>query len=179
MSKKKVHDLDADTRFTPPDEEAMKVFDSFWKDLVCDSAGRLNRNAIIKELADYSFIISNTTKVFYEITDGRISKPNTHASAVIGVAEEVNQEIWDREIEALEQEFADSLAAEKAVWEYERFSLREEVERLRAQLAQVLPPKPGEAIVDAEFTELPVGAVPEVEIELTSADIIILYPEEV
>lgn len=193
MSKNEQEPIELDpSPGSTPSDEALKSFDLYWKDFVCDEDGRLNRNAVIKELYDYGQILANTTKVFYEITDGRISKPNTSASSVVGAAEEVTQEIWDREIEALEVEFDNRVDTLKAIWEFERFELREEILRLKAQL----PPQPSDALVmDAEFTEVleftPIvvplwwanlGAIPgpEVEIELSESDIIeVLYPEEV
>lgn len=63
-----------------------------------------------KELTDYHDIMSEASKVYCDVTGGIISKPNTMASAVIGVANERHEE-WQRDaikewIEFAEVEFA-------------------------------------------------------------------------
>lgn len=47
---------------------------------------------IKKELFDYHTLLDYVPKVYDEVTDGRISKPNTTADAVIGVYQERLQE---------------------------------------------------------------------------------------
>jgi len=53
------------------------------------------------ELSDYAFLLEQVSKVYCHVTGGRLSKTNYHASAVIGVHDELRQEEID---EALEEE---------------------------------------------------------------------------
>lgn len=61
-----------------------------------------------KELTDYHDMIENTSKVFYDVTRGRISKPNTLAVHVIAEADEANddnQRVYIKEwIESLDDD---------------------------------------------------------------------------
>ena len=77
------------------------------------------------------------------------------------------------------------LSTQKAIWEFERFELQQEIARLKAQL----PPQPNDPLVmDVEFTPIvaplwwiiATGAETDNEIELTDEDVIeVLYPEGV
>lgn len=115
--KKKVVDID-ETKSKKPDAIALQIFEEFWKPLVCDSAGRLNRDKVIVELADFHLVMQEAAKVYHHVTGGRISKPNTLARDVIAVATDVDNE-------ALEQILAD----EKEAWEtkYEEVGLVSDV----------------------------------------------------
>lgn len=87
------------------DAQALDIFQKFWKPLVCDSRGRVDRVKLARELADYKMILGFTSKVYDHITGGLISKPNTLPEVVIQVATDV-------ENEALQSVLAD----EKATW---------------------------------------------------------------
>jgi hypothetical protein len=93
----------------PATPETVDEFNTFWKDLVCDKRGRLIKNLVMKELADFSFLMAQVPKVYMHVTGGRISKPNTYASAVIACATDVDNE-------ALEEILKD----ERERWEEER-----------------------------------------------------------
>jgi hypothetical protein len=54
--------------------------------------------AIKDELTDYEMLIGNTTTVFCEVTRGRISKPNTLASEVIGVVNELQEDEYKQDL---------------------------------------------------------------------------------
>jgi hypothetical protein len=65
--------------------EIDKVFKEFWVPIIHDMEnGRLNLEQLKKELFDYYNIMDNVGKVYMEVTGGKISKPNTDASCVIG-----------------------------------------------------------------------------------------------
>lgn len=89
----------------PP--EVQEEWDTFWAPIVAPN-GRLDRHKVALELADYSMVMAGAAKVYYEITGGRISKPNTEPSAVLSVANDVDNEIWEQ-----------VLADEKERWEEE------------------------------------------------------------
>ena len=73
------------------DEEVEKEYEEFWKDIVEDD-GVLNKEQIKKELYDFSMVMANCSKAYYEMTCGNISKPNTKFSEVLGVFE---KKFWD------------------------------------------------------------------------------------
>ncbi len=62
-----------------------EVFDDFWAPIVLHEDGTPNMDQIKRELADFHSMLEEIPKIFCEITHGRISKPNTLASAVIAV----------------------------------------------------------------------------------------------
>lgn len=57
---------------------------------------------IKKELCDYHDMMENAGSVYYEITGGRMSKPNYTADAVLSVVEEIRQEEQEGREKALE-----------------------------------------------------------------------------
>lgn len=89
--------------------------DPFWDDIVRPD-DNWDMGAVIAELNDYRMLLESVPKVYDHVTGGRVSKPNTIASAVIAehdehvercVAEAVSeveayaQEGWDWLDEAL------------------------------------------------------------------------------
>lgn len=80
-------------------EEDKIEYDSFWKSIVENEDGSLNKEQIIKELCDYSRFLKETRVVYCHITNNRISKPNTLAREVIGQYEDI---LEDRIQEAIE-----------------------------------------------------------------------------
>lgn len=61
-----------------PDE----TFAKFWAPIVCPN-GVWDHDAVKAELHDYAMLLESVPEVYCHITGGRISKPNTIASAVI------------------------------------------------------------------------------------------------
>jgi hypothetical protein len=91
-----------------PDEDTVENFEHFWKGLVCDKRGRLLKKQVMRELHDYSLLMDAASKVYDEVTGGKVSKPNTRASAVIALANDFNNEVWE-----------ETLADEKDEWQAE------------------------------------------------------------
>lgn len=58
-------------------------YEEFWKEIVENPDGTLNKDAVMRELCDYSMILHNAGEVYWHVTGGAISKVNTCASAVI------------------------------------------------------------------------------------------------
>lgn len=52
-------------------------YEEFWKAIVENKDGTLNKDQVMKELSDYSMIIDNCTRAYDLLSDGAISKPNT------------------------------------------------------------------------------------------------------
>jgi hypothetical protein len=102
---------------TKPDY--METYESFWADLVETGDGALNKDAVARELSDYSFLMDQVTTVYSELAD--LSKPNYHAHAILGV-------INDRQEEHYREHYAERLcdSADEA-----------ESEEVRAQLLEL------------------------------------------
>lgn len=66
----------------------------FWKRLVTNTNGELDLNKIKNELCDFSMILHEVPKVYCYVTGGRVSKINTHASAVIQQADQYTEECF-------------------------------------------------------------------------------------
>lgn len=52
-------------------------YEEFWKDIVENADGTLNKDKVMRELSDYSMVIDNCTRAYDLLSDGAISKPNT------------------------------------------------------------------------------------------------------
>ena len=76
-----------------------KEYEDFWKDIV-EKDGVVDMDQIKKELFDFSRVMQEVSIVYDNITNGRISKPNTKAFEVIAIY----QELKDMEVEKLEKE---------------------------------------------------------------------------
>ena len=59
-------------------KDYIQKYNEFWKDIVENEDGTLNKDQVMRELSDYSMIIDNCTKAFSLMSGGIISKPNTH-----------------------------------------------------------------------------------------------------
>jgi hypothetical protein len=70
-----------------PPHQPRDTFVGFWDDLVAPD-GHLDADLVRAELNDYWMVMGEVAKVYAELTDGRISKPNTLAVHVIGEANE-------------------------------------------------------------------------------------------
>lgn len=70
------------------DQQVFDQYELFWKEIVENPDGTLNKEQVAKELYDFSVLIKNISKVYYHISDGIISKPMTDADAIIGLFEE-------------------------------------------------------------------------------------------
>jgi hypothetical protein len=86
-------------------------YEEFWKDLV-EVNGKLDKDAIMRELSDYSFMLEQVPLVYCEVTNSRISKPNTYAFEVIGQF----NELYDRK-DWYEDDLKDILDEEKTTAE--------------------------------------------------------------
>lgn len=67
------------TDHTPEQE-----YDDFWKDLV-EVDGVVNMDLVKNELSDYSFLMKEVPKVYMEVTNNTLSKPNYFAHEVINL----------------------------------------------------------------------------------------------
>jgi hypothetical protein len=65
-------------------------YTTFWREIVENLDGTLNRDRVARELADYHDLMGWVTEVYDEVTMGRFSKPNT---APMYIIERVNERI--------------------------------------------------------------------------------------
>lgn len=81
-------------------EDYEKKFEEDWKDLVCYPDGMLDKDKVMRELSDYSFLLESVPKVYCHITGGKISKPNTLPGVVIAEADDSysNEEVMEDSI---------------------------------------------------------------------------------
>ena len=68
--------------------------EEFWKDIVYTN-GKLDEKKVMKELADFYFIIDEVPKVYCEITGGLLSKIMYKSEVVLA---EFNERFLDKEI---------------------------------------------------------------------------------
>lgn len=68
-----------------------QVYEEYWKDLV-ETDGQLDKDKVMRELADYYFMLEQVPKVYMHVSGGRISKPNTYAFEVIQQHDERREE---------------------------------------------------------------------------------------
>ena len=71
-------------------------YNEFWKEIVENPDGTLNKEQIMKELADFSVLIGNISKIYCYMTGNMVSKPMVHAEVIIQLCEEQLQESYDR-----------------------------------------------------------------------------------
>jgi len=57
--------------------------------------GKLDEEAVLKELLDYNFVLEQVPIVYEEITGGLLSKPNYKAGSVLA---EFESRFWDKEM---------------------------------------------------------------------------------
>lgn len=52
-------------------------YEDFWKDIVENEDGTLNKDQVMRELSDYSMVMDNCARAYCLMTHQRISKQNT------------------------------------------------------------------------------------------------------
>ena len=85
-----------------------QLWESFWKDIVCNPDGSINLEQLKKELWDFSFILGEVPKVYMGVTGGSLSKPNYHAAGVIDAANEYYKTYYSDGAKEMLQELIDS-----------------------------------------------------------------------
>jgi hypothetical protein len=70
-------------------------YNKFWKEIIEKPDGSINKDQLMRELSDYSDLISNASRVYCEITNNKISKANTLPENVIAIYQDVVTEFCD------------------------------------------------------------------------------------
>lgn len=89
------------------DKEVLDNYENFWKEIVENPDGTINKDQIAKELYDFSRLISNLSSLYSYITGGMVSKPMTNVSAVTSLFEEELQEAYKRGYEDAKEDLKD------------------------------------------------------------------------
>ena len=66
-----------------------QVYQDFWKKIVENPNGTLNKDAVMRELGNYQIALDDVSVVYFEITNGCFSKLNTDPNDVI-------EKYWER-----------------------------------------------------------------------------------
>lgn len=78
------------------DLDVQNNYESVWKEIVENPDGSLNKEQIMKELADFSMLIHNLSTIYCYVSGNLVSKPNTRPEAVIQLFEEQLKESYER-----------------------------------------------------------------------------------
>ena len=70
------------------DADYLQIYDEFWKRIVENEDGTLNKDQVARELADCKIYMDHLTEIYCWASGDAVSKPNTLPSVVIGLAEE-------------------------------------------------------------------------------------------
>ena len=71
-------------------EKTEEVYNEFWKDIIENKDGTINKEQLKKELADFSVMIEEVPKVYSEITGGKLSKPLYSATTILSEFNELH-----------------------------------------------------------------------------------------
>lgn len=77
------------------ENDVEEKWNSFWKEIILNEDGTVNLEQVKKELFDFSFMLEQVPKVYYEITGGFLSKPNYYAVDVINKADEYYEKLHE------------------------------------------------------------------------------------
>lgn len=67
------------------EQDYIQEYNDFWKDIVENEDGTLNKDQVMRELSDYSMVMDNCARAYCLMTHQRISKQNTMFSEVAGI----------------------------------------------------------------------------------------------
>lgn len=104
-------------------KDYQEKYEDFWKDIVENEDGTLNKDQVMRELSDYSMVMDNCARAYYHMTNGKISKQNTCFYEVLNVfdelfldkevvVEDISQLIQNNNLEELRNELKDYFGIE-------------------------------------------------------------------
>lgn len=79
-------------------DNCLTIYERIFKDHLEDNNGNLIKEKVIAELEDFVMVMDIASRVYEQITGGRISKPNTDPSVILSYYE-------DRITEAINEAF--------------------------------------------------------------------------
>lgn len=74
------------------------LWEGFWKPRVTNEDGSINIEQLKKELWSSSFIADQCSKVYCEVTNSTLSKPNYYADGVISCYNDCQESLIDKEM---------------------------------------------------------------------------------
>lgn len=77
------------------DQKVLDNYNEFWKEIVENPDGTLNKEQIMKELSDFSMLIVNLSKLYSYISGNRASYPTIKPEVVLELFEEELKEQYD------------------------------------------------------------------------------------
>ena len=72
-----------------------KNYNEFWKEIVENKDGTINKDQLMKELHDFSYLIHNLGKLYCRISGGITSKPMTNINVILNLYEDALEEQYD------------------------------------------------------------------------------------
>lgn len=70
------------------DKDYKENYEEFWKGIIENEDGSINKDQLMRELADYSMVMHNCAMAYSTMTNQIISKQNTKFSAVESIFQE-------------------------------------------------------------------------------------------
>ncbi|MFD0902358.1 hypothetical protein [Actinomadura sediminis] len=86
----------------------VETYNDFWREIVENPDGTLNRDQVMRELYDYRVVMEEVSKAYGEVTGGLLSKPNTAAHHIVAAVEERIEAV----IRAVREQVAEELRAD-------------------------------------------------------------------
>lgn len=97
------------------DKKVKQVWYEFWLPLLSDGTGIIDLGEdwekVAVELYDYKVLMDNASKVYCELSGGKISKTNTKAEDVIAAVFDSINEAHDEQVEYYQQRIHDECEA--------------------------------------------------------------------
>lgn len=75
-----------------------KLYEEFWKSIVENQDGSINKDALMRELSDFHDLIGRHTEVVSAVTGGMLSYANYPSKTIIRVFEDHVQEMCDEAV---------------------------------------------------------------------------------
>jgi len=88
----------------------MQDYESYWKNIVENPDGTLNKDQVARELADALTLQRHLSEIYSEVSSGRVSKPFTLPSVVTEMFHEALTEAADEAINDLVAKLAERQA---------------------------------------------------------------------
>ena len=114
--------------------DSEKIFNEFWKDIVCNPDGSLNVEQVKKELADFNFIMDQIPKVYCHVTGDTLSKPMYYADSVIKCADDhLNDQIENANKELIKEisEEVESICIAYEISDFVRSVIKQSILKLK------------------------------------------------
>jgi len=79
-------------------------YKEFWQNIVENKDGTLNKEQVMKELSDFSFILEQLPRIYMAVTGDKLSKTMYYANTIITCFEEHLNDVVEQAIEDYKEE---------------------------------------------------------------------------